>query len=150
MNIGHFYSKYKGYLKPLISGAVILFVVIACYNMLKEVNLQAIKEAIRNIPISSVGWAFVATAVSFLMLFGYEWSANKYVKGHLTLKNLAFGSFCSFAVSNALGLAVFSGGTIRYRLYKHHGLDTLTIAKISLFASFAFNVTVPLLVAVLI
>jgi len=144
------FSKYEGYLKPAVSCVIFLLALTACYQILKEINPQAVEQAIGNIPGSAVVLAFLATAVSFLMLFGYEWSADKYVGGKLTLKKIAFGGFCSFAISNALGLAIFSGGAVRYRLYKHHNMTTMNIAKMSLFASFSFNVTIPLLIAFLI
>lgn len=140
----------KPYIKPALGLAFFVLALLACHHILLEVHPSAIREAMSHIPTSAVVWAFLATAFSFLMLVGYENSADKYAGGNLPLKTLAFGSFCSFAVSNAIGLTLFSGGTVRYRLYSRYGLGGMQIAKITLFSSGAFMLTLPLLAALLV
>lgn len=140
----------KPYIKPALGLAFFVLAILTCHHILLEVHPSAIREAMSRIPASAVVWAFVASAFSFLMLVGYENSADKYAGGNLPLKTLAFGSFCSFAVSNAVGLTLFSGGTVRYRLYSRYGLGGMQIAKITLFSSGAFMLTLPLLAALLV
>ena len=144
------FDDLKPYIKPALGLAFFVLALLACHHILLEVHPSAIREALSRIPVSAVVRAFVATAFSFLMLVGYENSADKYAGGNLPLKTLAFGSFCSFAVSNAVGLTLFSGGTVRYRLYSRYGLGGMQIARITLFSSGAFVLTLPLLAALLV
>ena len=44
-----------------------------------------------------------ATAVGFLILLGYEWSASRYAGVKLPPKTLALGGFTAFAIGNAIG-----------------------------------------------
>ncbi len=149
MKTGDF-SSWKPYLKPAVGFAFFALALIACHHLLIEVHPSAIRAAIEKIPPSSLLLACAATVFSFLMLIGYEFSAAKYAGENLPPKTLAFGAFCAFAVSNSVGLALFSAGTVRYRLYTPHGLGGMKVAKMTLFSSGAFFLTLPLLVAALV
>ncbi|MDO9320205.1 MAG: bifunctional lysylphosphatidylglycerol flippase/synthetase MprF, partial [Pseudomonas sp.] len=81
------------------------------------------------------------------LLLGYEWSASRYAGVKLPTRTLVFGGFSAFAIGNAVGLSLLSGGAVRYRLYARHGVDAAKIARMTLFASLALGTALPLLAA---
>ncbi|BBP79027.1 membrane protein [Pseudomonas sp. Ost2] len=78
---------------------------------------------------------------------GYEWSASRYADVHLPAKTLALGGFTAFAIGNAIGLSLLSGGSVRYRLYARNGLGAAEVARMTLFASLSLGCALPPLAA---
>ena len=60
---------------------------------------------------------------------------------------LALGGFTAFAIGNAIGLSMLSGGSVRYRLYARHGLGASEVAHMTLFASLSLGCALPPLAA---
>ena len=56
------------------------------------------------------------------------------------MKTILLASFCGFATGNCVGLGVFSGGAVRYRLCTAAGVSPGQIARVILFISIAFGV----------
>jgi phosphatidylglycerol lysyltransferase len=52
---------------------------------------------------------------------------------------LALGGFTAFAIGNAIGLSMLSGGSVRYRLYARHGLGAAEVAHMTVFASLSLG-----------
>lgn len=57
------------------------------------------------------------------------------------------GGFTAFAVGNAIGLSLLSGGSVRYRLYARHGVGASEVAHMTLFASLSLGCALPPLAA---
>jgi len=72
--------------------------------------------------------AFVAT--SYLALAGYDWLALRHIGRRLPMADVARYSFVATAVGHNLGMAMLSGGAIRYRLYSAAGLSAAEIAAV--------------------
>jgi phosphatidylglycerol lysyltransferase len=87
-----------------------------------------------------------ATVVGFIILLGYEWSASRYAGVNLPPRTLALGGFTAFAIGNAIGLSMLSGGSVRYRLYARHGLGLGSRAH-DVFASLSLGCALPPLAA---
>ena len=79
-----------------------------------------------------------------MILLGYEWSASRYAGVKLPPKTLALGGFTAFAIGNAIGLSLLSGGSVRYRLYARHGVGASEVAHMTLFASLSLGCALPL------
>lgn len=126
---------------------VFSFALIACYHLLREINPAALSEALAKVPLTAIGGAVLLTLLGFTALVGYEWSASHYAGVQLPSRVLIGGGACAFAISNAVGLSMFSGGAVRYRLYARHGLTTPDVARMSLFASLSLGCSLPLLAA---
>lgn len=120
---------------------------IACRHLLQSLDPDALHSALLAVPSKSLLGAFAATALGFLILLGYEWSASRYAGVKLPARTLAFGGFNAFAIGNAVGLSVLSGGSVRYRLYARHGLSAGDVARMTLFASLSLGSALPLLAA---
>jgi phosphatidylglycerol lysyltransferase len=72
--------------------------------------------------------------VSFVALMGRELCGLRYVGARVPTTIVAVASFCGNALANAVGLGAFSGGTIRYRMYRGAGLSPEAV-----FGVIAFN-----------
>ena len=91
--------------------------------------------------------AFAAAVAGFIILLGYEFSGARYAGVKLPAKTLALGGFTAFAIGNAIGLSMLSGGSVRYRLYARHGIGASEVAHMTVFASLALGTALPPLAA---
>ena len=120
---------------------------IACRFLLKDIDAAALHEAILAVSPATIASALLATFIGYLSLLGYEWSACRYAGATLKNKTVALGGFTAFAIGNAVGLSVLSGGSVRYRLYSRHGVGPGTIARISVFAGLSLALSLPVLIS---
>lgn len=120
---------------------------IACRHLLSELDIYALHDAMLSVPAQSLLGAFVATVVGFVILLGYEWSASRYAGVKLPAPTLVLGGFSAFAIGNAIGLSMLSGGSVRYRLYARHGLGAGEVARMTVFASLSLGCALPPLAA---
>ncbi|MCS3472433.1 phosphatidylglycerol lysyltransferase [Pseudomonas sp. JUb42] len=140
-------SKYR---QPIGLGVTLLLfaiALIACRHMLIEMDLDALHDSLLSVPLPSLGGAVLATVVGFVILLGYELSASRYANVQLPAKTLVLGGFTAFAIGNAVGLSMLSGGSVRYRLYSRHGLGAIEVARMTLFASLSLGSALPPLAA---
>ena len=138
------------YRQPLgLSVALALFVIalLACRHLLNELDPSALHASILAVPTVNLFGAVGLTIAGFIALLGYEWSASRYAAVSLPGRTLATGGFCAFAIGNAVGLSMLSGGSIRYRLYSRHGIGGLEIARMTVFASLSLGCALPVLAA---
>jgi phosphatidylglycerol lysyltransferase len=90
---------------------------VACHHLLSELDIYALHDSVLNTPKAALFGALAATAFGFIVLLGYEWSASRYASVELKAPTLILGGFTAFAIGNAIGLSMLSGGSVRYRLY---------------------------------
>jgi hypothetical protein len=93
---------------------------------------------LRGLPISYVLLALGLTALTFVVLAGYDALALRYVGTSLSTRRIAFSAFVGYAVSQAIGNPILTGGSVRYRLYSLWGLSPTEVAKAILFAGASF------------
>ena len=140
-------SKYR---QPIgLAVTLLLFGValIACRKMLSELDIYALHDSVLSTPSSALYGALAATAFGFIVLLGYEWSASRYASVSLKPQTLAMGGFTAFAIGNAIGLSMLSGGSVRYRLYSRKGVGAGEVARMTLFASLSLGCALPPLAA---
>ena len=109
-------------------------------NETAQIDFHLLVSALRATPAASLAAALATTGLSYLALVGYDVSGLRYARAHAPLKTILLASFCGFAIGNSVGLGVFSGGAVRYRLYTAAGLSPGQIASVILFISIAFGV----------
>ena len=123
---------------PLAVIALCALALFALHRQLHTYHLHDIRLAIREIPRASLGLALLLTALSYLVMTGYDVLALRYVGHPLAYGKTAFASFMSYAFSNNLGFSLLTGGSVRYRLYGSWGLLALDIARVIVFCCFTF------------
>src|SRR3546814_12297207 len=67
---------------------------------------------------------------SYFLLILYDALALRYVARRLPYSRIALASFVAYAFSNNIGVALLSGGSIRYRLYSSWGLSAGEVNRI--------------------
>jgi uncharacterized membrane protein YbhN (UPF0104 family) len=95
-------------------------------------------EYLHELPPSYVFVALSLTVLTFIVLTGYDALALRYVDGHLSTRRIVFSAFIGYAVSQAIGNPILTGGSVRYRLYSSWGLSPAQVAKAILFAGVSF------------
>jgi len=100
-------------------------------------------EHLLSLPWPRVAAALLFSAASYLVLTAYDYLALRYVGRSLPFHQVAFASFVAFAISQNVGAALISGGSVRYRIYSGLGLGALEIGEIVVFCAvtFALGVT---------
>ncbi len=140
-------SKYRQPLGLVVTLLLFAIALIACRHLLSELDFYALRDSIMEVPKPALLGALGATIAGFIILLGYEWSASRYAGVNLTGRTLALGGFTAFAIGNAIGLSLLSGGSVRYRLYARHGLGASDVAHMTLFASLSLGCALPPLAA---
>ncbi|MCP3749587.1 bifunctional lysylphosphatidylglycerol flippase/synthetase MprF [Pseudomonas sp. SBB6] len=140
-------SKYR---QPIGLGVTLLLfavALIACRHLLSELDIYALHDSLLSVPPAALAGALLATVAGFVILLGYEWSASRYAGVQLPTRTLVMGGFSAFAIGNAIGLSLLSGGSVRYRLYARHGIGAAEVARMTLFASLSLGCALPPLAA---
>lgn len=91
------------------------------------------------LPGSALAAAVLLTALSYVALTGYDHAAMRYVGAELPWPTVALASFTAYAVSNSVGFAMLSGGSIRFRIYSAAGLGSGAIARVVAFCTLTFG-----------
>lgn len=99
---------------------------------------RAILNSIRAIPVEALAVAVALTGLNFLFLTGNDTLGTRYARHPLPYCKTALVAVISYAISNSVGMAVLSGGAIRYRFYSAWGLSAGKIAQVIAFCSLSF------------
>lgn len=122
-----------GSLLGLVLFALALWVL---HHELKAYHFSDIIRYSKGIPGHRLFLAFLLTALSYLIMTGYDSLALRYIQHPLSYTKIALASFIGYAFSNNIGLSMIAGGSVRYRLYSAWGLSVLEITKVVAFCSF--------------
>lgn len=127
----------------LASLLVFLAAAYVLYRNLAHLRLADVLEHLLSLPWPRVAAALLFSAASYLVLTAYDYLALRYVGRSLPFHQVAFASFVAFAISQNVGAALISGGSVRYRIYSGLGLGALEIGEIVVFCAvtFALGVT---------
>ena len=126
-----------------IVGPVLLIVLLTFHSfrhLLSELRYGDVIAAIQSTSLGQVGWAVLATGLSFLALTGYDRSALQYAGAPVPYRLSAPTSFVAFALSNSIGLSVLTGGAVRLRMYGAAGVTPAVAARVIAFNTLAFGV----------
>lgn len=140
-------SKYRQPIGLAVMLLLFSLALIACRHMLVEMDWYALHDSLFAVPLPALGGALLAAIVGYVILMGYELSASRYANVDLPIKTLLLGGFTSFAIGNAVGLSMLSGGSVRYRLYSRYGVGAIEIARMTVFASLSLGCALPPLAA---
>ena len=123
----------------ILSLIVIAFAATVLYRMLHNLKWSDVLDALREKNPRDVAIAFVLVAGAYLTLTFYDWFALRTIgKGHVPYRTAALAGFCSYSVGHNVGFTVFTGGSVRYRIYSAWGLGAIDVAKICFVAGLTF------------
>ncbi|AIL63200.1 bifunctional lysylphosphatidylglycerol flippase/synthetase MprF [Pseudomonas alkylphenolica] len=140
-------SRYRQPIGLAVTLLLFTIALIACRHLLSELDIYALHDSLLSVPPTALAGAFMATIAGFIILLGYEWSASRYAGVQLPPRTLVMGGFSAFAIGNAIGLSLLSGGSVRYRLYARQGIGAAEVARMTLFASLSLGCALPPLAA---
>ena len=110
----------------------------ALFKLLHTVRPHEIRHAFDALSTGQIGAALLLTAASYVLLTFYDRFALRVIERTLPWRTYALASFTSYTLSHNLGLALLTGGSARYRIYRSAGLDAGEIGSVIALASFSF------------
>ncbi len=125
-------------LTPLISLALFIVAVLVVHHEIEVYHWRDIRHALHAFPSSLMVACIAATLASYIALSFYDYLALEYAGERLPYPRVLFTSFLSYAISNNVGHAWLSGGSMRYRLYTGWGMPAMSIAKVVLFCTVSY------------
>jgi phosphatidylglycerol lysyltransferase len=142
--------KKRSLWKRLEPWVVLLVFFLACWLLYREMRKYRWDDVVAG--LESVAkrrlWSCVGlTALSYLILIGYDLLAVWAVGHPLPLRRVALASFVGFAVSYNFG-ALLGGTPVRYRLYSSWGLTASEIVRLFVMMGVTFWVGVMALAGV--
>ena len=123
---------------PLLVVALLGVAAYVVHEVTKKYNYREVMQRLAEIPGHDMVAAVLLTLASYLVLTGYDVLGLAYVKRPLAYSRIALASFVGYVFSYNVGLSVFGGGAVRYRLYYGWGLSTPEIARIIGIAGLTF------------
>ncbi len=133
------WAKWRIWLIAAGAGLISLLLFDAFRALLGEVHYAEVMQQMALEPWSDLVLAALATAVSYLVLAGYDLSAMKYAGVTVRRSTVLLTSFIAYALGNTVGLGVLTGGAVRMRLYSAAGIEANKIAQVIAFNASAFG-----------
>lgn len=128
--------------RPWAIGAAVIAISALAFDalrgLLREVSYAEVAQQISTQPLANVLLAGLATALSYLVLTGYDFSALRYAGAKVRRGTVLLTSFIAYALGNTVGLGVLTGGAVRMRLYTAAGVDAGRVAQAAAFNAGAF------------
>nr|WP_262407956.1 bifunctional lysylphosphatidylglycerol flippase/synthetase MprF [Sphingopyxis sp. OPL5] len=110
----------------------------ALFRLLHSVRPHEVRHAFDALSAGQIGAALLLTVASYLMLTLYDRFALRVIDRTLPWRTYALASFTSYTLSHNLGLALLTGGSARYRVYRAAGLSGGEIGSVIALASLSF------------
>ncbi|MET1077682.1 MAG: lysylphosphatidylglycerol synthase domain-containing protein [Pseudomonas sp.] len=115
--------------KRLLTIAFFILVLVMLVVLAKKLDWQEILQTLRAYPASTLAWAALACAASYLVYSGFDVLGRRYTGHQLPLRQIMPVTFVCYAFNLNLGSWV-GGIAFRYRLYSRLGLENAEITKI--------------------
>jgi len=122
----------------LASLAVFVAAVYVLYTDLRHIRMADVAAELSALPAMHLVTAVLFIVASYALLTGYDYLGLRYIGRMLPFRRFGSTSFIAFAVSHNIGLALASGGSVRYRLYSGFGFGAGEIGQIVIFCAFTY------------
>jgi uncharacterized membrane protein YbhN (UPF0104 family) len=122
----------------LVAGVVLVASLWGIGHELRGFEYAAVWAHLQRLPATDVLGAVGLTGLTFMVLTGYDALALRYVGADMPPRRVAFSAFVGYAVSQAIGNPLLTGGSVRYRLYSLWGYTPSQVARAVLFAGVSF------------
>ncbi len=129
----------KSILKKIAPFISLVFFALALWFLDQELgqyNLSEITGYISQISAFHIVSSLILCGLSYLLLTGYDALGVTYIGEKLSSSRIMKAGFIGYAFSHNIGMALITGGSIRYRLYSAWGLNGLQVTKIVGFSAF--------------
>ncbi len=127
-----------GWLGPAAGLAMFTVSLVVLFVIVRELDAQEIRSAFAAAGLRQTILAILFTALSYLLLTGYDAIGFRQLGQRVPYRTTALGSYTSYAVSFTLGFPLITGGTVRYWIYSAAGVGARAIASLTLIAGVTF------------
>ncbi|MGQ3674848.1 UPF0104 family protein [Xanthobacter sp. TB0139] len=117
---------------------IIAFAAVVLYRMLHDLSFEDVGRAMAAKDPLHVALAFVLVGCAYATLTLYDWFALHTIHKPVPYRVAAMAGFCSYSVGHNVGFTVFTGGSVRYRIYSAWGLGAIDVAKVCFIAGLTF------------
>lgn len=132
------WRRWLRWLPPLLGLALLGVALLVLNRELHRLGWQELVAQIVAVP----GWALVAascaTVASYFFLSQYDVLSLRYVGAPVPYHKGTLAGFLSYAFAHSVGMTVFSGAPLRFRLYTSWGLSAVEVATLLAFNSLSF------------
>ena len=125
-------------LTPIISLMLFVVAIVVVHHEIEVYRWHDIRQALQSFPIFLLIACCVITLLAYTVLSFYDVLALEYAGEKLPYYRVLFTSFLSYSMSNNVGHAWLSGGSMRYRLYSSWGVSGVSIAKVVAFCAVTY------------
>ncbi|CAM5485460.1 Inner membrane protein ybhN OS=Afipia felis OX=1035 GN=ybhN_2 PE=4 SV=1 [Afipia felis] len=123
----------------VLSLTVIGFALHILYQMLRDIELNDVLQALRGTETRTIILAGLCVAAGYFTLTFYDFFALRAIgQTGLPYRVAAFAGFTSYSIGHNVGASVFTGGAVRYRIYSSWNLTAIDVAKVCFLAGLTF------------
>jgi phosphatidylglycerol lysyltransferase len=101
-------------------------------------DLHEIRDHLRSIDPRNLLAALGLAAASYATLTGYDTLAFRYIRHSLPYRQIALSSFVAYVFSHNIGLSVFGGSAVRFRVLSGWHVKADDIARVIAFTMLTF------------
>jgi phosphatidylglycerol lysyltransferase len=131
----NFPELWRRWLLPGLTLLVFAGVALALHHELAQFRFSNVLAHLKSIPSASVGAAIAYTAASYWLLGFYDVLALRYLGKPMSYARTVFTAFIAYSFGHNFGIAAFTGGAVRYRLYSSAGLNAADVATVAGFCA---------------
>ena len=122
------------FVASVFKGIIFVAALVVIAHELEGVRLHDVFIQLRRIGRWHLVGAVVLTALSYILMIGYDDLGLRYLDHRLGFMQISFTSFLGYAFNNNLG-TLLGAGTVRVRIYGAWGLSNKQILSLILFSS---------------
>lgn len=116
---------------PVIGLVIALLAFFILGRLLQNIAFDDVLAAITQIPGTSILLALIFTTISFAAVAAYDVVAvDTIAPGKIPRRISLMAGAAGYAISNALGFSLVTGGALRYRVYAAEGINLADIGRI--------------------
>lgn len=119
--------------------AIVVIALAALFRLLRDIEIEKVFIALRAISPHEIALACGCIAVGYVTLTFYDYFSLRTIgRRNVPYRIAAMASFISYTIGHNLGATVFTGGTIRFRIYSAWGLGVIDVVKIAFVTGLTF------------
>lgn len=120
--------------------SIMVIALYVLYKLLRGIDPRAVIEAIRATSALNIVVAALFVAAGYITLTFYDYFALRTIgRDEVPYRVAAIAGFTSYSIGHNVGFSIFSGGTVRFRIYSTaSGLSAVEVAKICFIAGLTF------------
>jgi glycosyltransferase 2 family protein len=123
----------------VLSITIIAVAAVVLYRILRDIDVKEVFAALRATNLRDVAIAGLLVAAGYFTLTFYDLFALRTIgRFDVSYGVAALAGFTSYSVGHNIGASAVTGCAVRWRIYSHHGLNAIEVAKICFVAGLTF------------